>query len=44
MNKATYPTNPIKPQVIANAVSEVLKDNAIVSVDSGNNTVGQHDF
>lgn len=31
--------NPIKPQVIANAVSEELKDNAIVSVDSGNNTV-----
>jgi pyruvate dehydrogenase (quinone)/pyruvate oxidase len=31
--------NPIKPQVIANAVSEELKDNAIVSADSGNNTV-----
>jgi pyruvate dehydrogenase (quinone)/pyruvate oxidase len=31
--------NPIKPQVIANAVSDELKDNAIVSVDSGNNTV-----
>ncbi|HJU59175.1 MAG TPA: thiamine pyrophosphate-dependent enzyme [Nitrososphaeraceae archaeon] len=31
--------NPIKPQVIANAVSEELKDNAIVSTDSGNNTV-----
>src|SRR5215204_2655896 len=31
--------NPIKPQVIANAVSQELKDNAIVSVDSGNNTV-----
>ena len=31
--------NPIKPQVIANAVSEELEDNAIVSVDSGNNTV-----
>ncbi|MGZ8890259.1 MAG: thiamine pyrophosphate-dependent enzyme [Nitrososphaeraceae archaeon] len=30
---------PIKPQVIANAVSEELEDNAIVSVDSGNNTV-----
>ena len=29
----------IKPQVIANAVSEELEDNAIVSVDSGNNTV-----
>ncbi|HET9806760.1 MAG: thiamine pyrophosphate-dependent enzyme [Deltaproteobacteria bacterium] len=31
--------NPIKPQVIANAVSEELKDNAIVSADSGSNTV-----
>jgi len=31
--------NPIKPQVIANAVSQELEDNAIVSVDSGNNTV-----
>lgn len=31
--------NPIKPQVVANAVSQELKDNAIVSVDSGNNTV-----
>lgn len=31
--------NPIKPQVIANAVSDELKDNAIISVDSGNNTV-----
>jgi pyruvate dehydrogenase (quinone)/pyruvate oxidase len=31
--------NPIKPQVIANAVSQELKDNAIISVDSGNNTV-----
>src|ERR671911_299450 len=30
---------PIKPQVIANAVSEELEENAIVSVDSGNNTV-----
>jgi pyruvate dehydrogenase (quinone)/pyruvate oxidase len=30
---------PIKPQVIAHAVSEELKENAIVSVDSGNNTV-----
>ena len=31
--------NPIKPQVIANAVSQELKDNGIISVDSGNNTV-----
>jgi len=30
---------PIKPQVIADAVSEELNDNAIVSVDSGTNTV-----
>jgi len=30
---------PIKPQLIANAVSEELEENAIVSVDSGNNTV-----
>jgi pyruvate dehydrogenase (quinone) len=31
--------NPIKPQVIADAVSQELQDNAIISVDSGNNTV-----
>ena len=31
--------NPIKPQVIADAVSHELQDNAIISVDSGNNTV-----
>ena len=30
---------PIKPQVIADAVSEELNDHAIVSVDSGTNTV-----
>ena len=29
---------PIKPQVIANAVSEELEDDAIISVDSGTNT------
>lgn len=29
---------PLKPQVIAAAVSEELEDNAIISVDSGNNT------
>jgi len=29
---------PIKPQVIAAAVSDVLDDNAIISVDSGTNT------
>jgi pyruvate dehydrogenase (quinone)/pyruvate oxidase len=30
---------PIKPQAIASAVSEELKDNAIISVDSGTNTI-----
>ncbi|MDC8452421.1 MAG: pyruvate oxidase [Thaumarchaeota archaeon] len=30
---------PIKPQLIAIAVSEELKDNAIISVDSGTNTI-----
>ncbi|HEY3094523.1 MAG TPA: thiamine pyrophosphate-dependent enzyme [Nitrososphaera sp.] len=30
---------PVKPQVIAAAVSEELKDDAIISVDSGTNTV-----
>ncbi len=30
---------PIKPQAIANAVSEELQDNAIISVDSGTNTI-----
>ena len=30
---------PVKPQVVAAAVSEELKDNAIISVDSGTNTV-----
>lgn len=30
---------PIKPQIIAAAVSEELKDNAIISVDSGTNTI-----
>jgi len=30
---------PIKPQIIATAVSEELKDDAIVSVDSGTNTI-----
>jgi pyruvate dehydrogenase (quinone) len=33
--KSTRNDKPIKPQVIAKAVSEVLKDNAIISVDSG---------
>ncbi|MGB8164736.1 MAG: thiamine pyrophosphate-dependent enzyme [Nitrososphaeraceae archaeon] len=30
---------PIKPQVIADAVSELLEDNAIISVDCGTNTL-----
>jgi len=30
---------PIKPQAIASAVSEELQDNAIISVDSGTNTI-----
>ena len=30
---------PVKPQLVAAAVSEELKDNAIISVDSGTNTV-----
>jgi pyruvate dehydrogenase (quinone) len=30
---------PIKPQLIASAVSEELDDNAIISVDSGTNTI-----
>ncbi len=30
---------PIKPQAIARAVSEELEDNAIISVDSGTNTI-----
>ena len=30
---------PIKPQVIASAVSNELEDNAIISVDSGTNTI-----
>jgi pyruvate dehydrogenase (quinone)/pyruvate oxidase len=30
---------PIKPQAIASAVSEELQDNAVISVDSGTNTI-----
>jgi pyruvate dehydrogenase (quinone) len=33
--KSTRNDKPIKPQVIAKAVSETLQDNAIISVDSG---------
>ena len=32
------PGEPIKPQVIAAAISDILEDNAIISVDSGINT------
>lgn len=38
-SKQTDEKKPIKPQAIACAVSEQLKDNAIVSVDSGTNTI-----
>jgi pyruvate dehydrogenase (quinone)/pyruvate oxidase len=37
--RSTRVDKPIKPQVIAAAVSEELEDNAIISVDSGTNTV-----
>jgi pyruvate dehydrogenase (quinone) len=37
--KQTDKKRPIKPQAIANAVSEELQDNAIISVDSGTNTI-----
>lgn len=37
--RSTRTDRPIKPQVIAAAVSEELKDDAIISVDSGTNTV-----
>src|SRR5919109_257671 len=36
--RSTRNDKPIKPQLIAAAVSEELKDNAIISVDSGTNT------
>ncbi|MFL6454410.1 MAG: thiamine pyrophosphate-dependent enzyme [Nitrososphaeraceae archaeon] len=36
--KSTRTDKPIKPQVIAKAVSEELEDNAIISVDCGTNT------
>jgi pyruvate dehydrogenase (quinone) len=38
-SKQTDEKKPIKPQAIARAVSEQLKDNAVVSVDSGTNTI-----
>ena len=37
--RSTRPDKPIKPQVIAAAVSDELEDNAIISVDSGTHTV-----
>jgi len=37
--RSTRTDKPIKPQVIAAAVSKELRDNAIISVDSGTNTV-----
>lgn len=39
MNSSDPLATPIKPQLIAIAVSEELKDNAIISVDSGTNTI-----
>src|ERR687889_62284 len=38
-SKQTNEKKPIKPQAIARAVSEQLEDNAIISVDSGTNTI-----
>jgi pyruvate dehydrogenase (quinone)/pyruvate oxidase len=38
-SKQTDKNKPIKPQAIASAVSEELQDDAIISVDSGTNTV-----
>lgn len=39
MHSSDLLANPIKPQLIATAVSEGLEDNAIISVDSGTNTI-----
>lgn len=39
MQSSDPSAKPIKPQLIASAVSEELKDNAIVSVDCGTNTI-----
>ncbi|MFL6366512.1 MAG: thiamine pyrophosphate-dependent enzyme [Nitrososphaeraceae archaeon] len=38
-SKQTDGKKPIKPQAIASAVSEELQENAIISVDSGTNTI-----
>jgi pyruvate dehydrogenase (quinone)/pyruvate oxidase len=37
--RSTRTDRPVKPQVVAAAVSEELEDDAIISVDSGTNTV-----
>ena len=37
--RSTRTDTPIKPQVIASAVSDMLEDDAIVSVDCGTNTI-----
>jgi pyruvate dehydrogenase (quinone) len=38
LEKSTRTDKPIKPQVVAKAVSEEIDDNAIISVDCGTNT------
>jgi pyruvate dehydrogenase (quinone) len=37
--RSSRPDRPVKPQVVAAAVSDELEDDAIISVDSGTNTV-----
>lgn len=39
LERSSRTDKPIKPQVIAAAVSEELRDDAIISVDSGTNTI-----
>lgn len=39
MRSADPTSKPIKPQIIASAVSDELRDDAIISVDSGTNTI-----
>lgn len=39
MNSADASARPIKPQLVASAVSDELEDDAIVSVDCGTNTI-----
>ena len=38
--KSSRTDKPIKPQVVAKAVSDELEDNAIISVDCGTNRLG----